>query len=113
MKSSGRPVLKRGGRIAVVSPASYAQPELIDRGVARLRAFGYDVVVMPNARERGPLYYAGTAEQRVANLHAAFADESIGAIVCTRHSRMRESGRLCVREADGALRSCFLCLMRS
>ena len=84
MKSSGRPVLKRGGRIAVVSPASYAQPELIDRGVARLRAFGYDVVVMPNARERGPLYYAGTAQKRVADLHAAFEDESIGAIVCTR-----------------------------
>ncbi|WP_235011684.1 S66 peptidase family protein [Bryocella elongata] len=70
--------------MAIVSPASYAQPELIDRGVARLRAFGYEPVVMPNARERGPLYYAGTAEQRVADLHAAYTDESIGAIVCTR-----------------------------
>lgn len=84
MPHSARPVLKRGGRVAVVSPASYAQPELIDRGVARLKAFGYQPVVMANARERGPLYYAGTAEQRAADLHAAFADESVDAIVCTR-----------------------------
>lgn len=82
--AAARPVLQRGGRIAVVSPASYAQPERIDRGVERLRAFGYDPVVMPHARTRGPLYYAGTAEERVADLHAAFADDSIAAIVCTR-----------------------------
>ena len=29
-----------------------------------------------NALERGPLYFAGTPEQRLADLHAAFADEA-------------------------------------
>jgi muramoyltetrapeptide carboxypeptidase len=33
---------------------------------------------------RGPLYYAGTLEQRVGDLHAAFADPEIDAILCTR-----------------------------
>jgi muramoyltetrapeptide carboxypeptidase len=68
----------------VVSPASAAKAELIDAGVERLRAFGYEPVVMPHAKTRGPLYYAGTAEERVADLHIAFADPSIEGIVCTR-----------------------------
>ncbi len=79
-----RPRLGRGGRVAVVSPASAAKVELVERGCERLRAFGYEPVVMPHALSRGPLYYAGTAAGRVADLHAAFADTSIEGIVCTR-----------------------------
>lgn len=79
-----RPRLRRGARIAVVSPASAAKPELVKRGCERLRAFGYEPVVMPHALSRGPLYYAGIAEQRAADLHAAFADPVVEGIVCTR-----------------------------
>jgi muramoyltetrapeptide carboxypeptidase len=39
---------------------------------------------MPHALDRGPLYYAGTAANRAADLHAAFADPTIDAILCTR-----------------------------
>jgi muramoyltetrapeptide carboxypeptidase len=70
--------------VAVVSPASAVKPELVERGAERLRAFGYEPVVMPHALARGPLYYAGTAEQRVADLHAAFADNSIEGVICSR-----------------------------
>jgi len=70
--------------VAVVSPASAAKAELVQRGCERLRGFGYEPVVMPHALDRGPLYYAGTAEDRVADLHAAFADESIAGVICTR-----------------------------
>ncbi len=86
-QSSGpieRPRLKAGSRLAVVSPASAAKPELVQRGVEVLRAFGYEPVLMPHALSRGPLYYAGTAEERVADLHAAFADPAIDGIICTR-----------------------------
>jgi muramoyltetrapeptide carboxypeptidase len=76
--------LKPGSRVAVVSPASAAKPELVEAGCAQLRAFGYDPVVMPHALARGPLYYAGTVEDRVADLHAAFADASIDGVICTR-----------------------------
>ena len=84
MQTLPRPLLRRGSRVAVVSPASAAKAELVQRGCERLQAFGYDPVVMPNALLRGPLYYAGTAQQRVADLHAAFADTSVDGILCTR-----------------------------
>ena len=76
--------LKKGSRVAVVSPASYAKPELVELGVEQLRAFGYEPVMLPHALARGPLYFAGTAEQRAADLHAAFADKAIEGVICTR-----------------------------
>ena len=79
-----RPRLRQGSRVAVVSPASAAKAELVERGCERLKAFGYEPVVMPHALNRGPLYYAGTAKDRVADLHGAFADQSIDGVICTR-----------------------------
>ena len=79
-----RPRLRHGARVAVVSPASAAKPGLVERGVEALLRYGYDPVVMPHALRRGPLYYAGTAEDRVADLHAAFADPEIEGVLCTR-----------------------------
>ncbi len=70
--------------MAVVSPASAANADKVHSGVAALRAFGYNPVIMPHALSRGPLYYAGTAAERVGDLHAAFADETIDGIFCTR-----------------------------
>jgi len=79
-----RPTLRRGARVAVVSPASAAKPALVQQGVEALRVYGYDPVVMPHALSRGPLYYAGTAEERVGDLHAAFEDPTIEGVLCTR-----------------------------
>jgi muramoyltetrapeptide carboxypeptidase len=76
--------LRVGSRLAVVSPASAAKAELVRAGMECLAGLGYEVVMMPHALERGPIYYAGAAEQRVEDLHAAFADPSIDGIVCTR-----------------------------
>ncbi len=76
--------LRTGSRVAVVSPASAAKMELVERGADQMCAFGYEPVLMPNALKRGPLYYAGTAEERVADLHAAFADKTIDGVICTR-----------------------------
>lgn len=79
-----RPTLRAGSRVAVVSPASAAKAELVQRGMEALGAYGYEPVLMPHALSRGPLYYAGTAAERVADLHGAFADASIDGIFCTR-----------------------------
>jgi muramoyltetrapeptide carboxypeptidase len=68
----------------VVSPASAAKAELVAAGVERLQVFGYEPVMMPHALSCGPLYFAGTAEERVADLHAAFADRTIEGVICTR-----------------------------
>jgi muramoyltetrapeptide carboxypeptidase len=76
--------LRKGSRVAVVSPASAVNAELVRLGCDRLRAFGYETVMMPHALSRGPLYYAGTRGERLADLHAAFADETIHGVICTR-----------------------------
>jgi muramoyltetrapeptide carboxypeptidase len=76
--------LRAGARLAVVSPASTPKPELVEAGMARLRAMGYEPVLSPHALDRGPLYYAGALADRLSDLHAAFADPKIDGIVCTR-----------------------------
>jgi muramoyltetrapeptide carboxypeptidase len=56
----------------------------VHAGVARLHELGYRTVLMPHALTRGPLYYAGTVEERVGDLMAAFVDPAIDGIICTR-----------------------------
>lgn len=83
-RATVRPKLRLGARVAVVSPASAANGEKITQGIEALRAFGYEPVCMPHARSRGPLYYAGSVAERVADLHEAFRDPTIEAVLCTR-----------------------------
>lgn len=76
--------LQAGATLAVVSPASTPRRDEVQAGMDRLNELGYKTVRLPNALKPGPLYYAGTVEQRLADLHAAFADPTIDGIVCTR-----------------------------
>lgn len=76
--------LRPGAMLAVLSPASTPKPELVHRGISRLQELGYRTVLGKHALDRGPLYYAGTLEHRLEDLHAAFADPSIDGILCTR-----------------------------
>jgi muramoyltetrapeptide carboxypeptidase len=68
------PAIAAGAGISIVAPASFARQERIDNGAARLESLGFAPRFMPNATARGPLFFAGTAELRIADLHAAFAD---------------------------------------
>jgi muramoyltetrapeptide carboxypeptidase len=45
---------------------------------------GYRTKLFPHALAKGPLNYAGTAAERAADLHAAFADLEVDAVLCTR-----------------------------
>lgn len=73
-----------GAAIGIVAPASFAYPQRVQDGIAGLRAQGFKPVLAANAAERGPLYFAGTPEQRLADLHAAFADPGTHAVMCLR-----------------------------
>ena len=89
MRLDGRELLKpkpleHGARVAVVSPASTPREDKVREGMSVLSAMGYEPVLFPCALGGGPLYYAGTVEQRVSDLHAAFADSTIDAVFCTR-----------------------------
>jgi muramoyltetrapeptide carboxypeptidase len=78
------PAVAPGAAIGIVAPASSAKPERIEDGLAALRAFGFTPKPGPNALDRGPLYFAGTATERLADFHAAFADPDTGAVMALR-----------------------------
>jgi muramoyltetrapeptide carboxypeptidase len=73
-----------GAGISIVAPASFAQPGRLEHGMAVLRKLGFVPRLEANAGERGPMYFAGSAAQRLADLHAAFADESTSAVMALR-----------------------------
>ncbi|WP_446745772.1 S66 peptidase family protein [Silvibacterium acidisoli] len=76
--------LQPGARIAVVAPASSAKAERITQGIASLQARGFVPVIGTNAAGKEPPYFSGTIEQRLDDLHAAFANPEIDAVFCTR-----------------------------
>jgi muramoyltetrapeptide carboxypeptidase len=84
LRRSFSPSLKPGATLAVVSPASAAKAELVQAGMECLQGLGYKTKLMPHALDRGPLYYAGTAEARAGDLMAAFSDPAVDGIICTR-----------------------------
>ena len=89
MTSANKPLtkpraLRPGATLAIVSPASTPKADLVQQGIAHLHSLGYKTNLFPHALDRGPLYYAGTLEHRLADLHAAFADPTIDGIICTR-----------------------------
>jgi len=73
-----------GATLRVVSPASYASPDRADQGIQRLRKLGFNPQLAANTQTRGPLFFAGTPEQRLADLHAAFADPAASFVASVR-----------------------------
>jgi muramoyltetrapeptide carboxypeptidase len=71
-------------QVAVVSPASTPQPERVELGLEALRELGFLPQTAEDALARGPLYFAGTPEMRLHDLHQAFADDETHAIFSTR-----------------------------
>jgi len=78
------PAVFPGAGISVIAPASFALPDRVERGLRSLNALGFDARLGACALERGPLYFAGTDAERLADLHAAFADETTSAVMCLR-----------------------------
>lgn len=70
--------------IGIVAPASPAKPERVARGVAALQSLGFAIKPGPKALQRGPLYFAGSAADRLADLHAAFSDSATDAVMAIR-----------------------------
>lgn len=75
--------LRRGDRIALLTLASGARAEDVERGADELRGLGFEPVVGPTRSDDAP-YVAGPADYRARQLHEALHDPSIAAIVATR-----------------------------
>ena len=83
------PILKpsavgAGAQVAIIAPASSARVERVDAGSSELRGLGYKVIEGKHLRGRASQYFSGTLEERLQDLHAAFADPEIAAIFCSR-----------------------------
>lgn len=70
--------------VNVIAPASYAMDARLQRGIEALYGYGFVPRLGENARKRGPQFFAGTHEERLADLHAAFVDEETQAILSVR-----------------------------
>ncbi len=70
--------------ISVISPASFANADPIRNGLKKLSALGFRPRLGVSTQTRGPLFFAGTPEQRLADLHAAFADPDTSIVACVR-----------------------------
>ncbi len=78
------PALRPGAHLRLVAPASSAQPERLALGAEALRARGFKVSFGEHAQGRHPPYFSGIMEDRLADLHSAFADPEVDGIICTR-----------------------------
>jgi muramoyltetrapeptide carboxypeptidase len=70
--------------IHIIAPASFAKQERVELGMSALRRLGFSPGFGQHAQARGPLFFAGTAEQRSEDLHAAFADRESQMIMSLR-----------------------------
>ena len=77
------PALKSGDKIAIISPASKPGDTNPELAAATLRAWGFVPVIGPHALTNCHSY-AGTIDERCADLRWALNDPEIKAIVCTR-----------------------------
>lgn len=78
--------LKKGDKIAVVSPAGAVEEKQISETINLIKSKGYDVILSPHCLgkfEQG-YSYSGTEKERIADLNWAFNNDEIAAIWATR-----------------------------
>lgn len=75
--------LRKGDRIAILSPASAVDPQLVDGAATALGSAGFSVEVMPGAKGRFGSY-SGDFSARLSDMRSALADPSVKAILCSR-----------------------------
>ncbi len=75
--------LKKGDKIAICSPAGKIKEQVVTDAAQVLRDQGWAVEIMPHALgDNGN--FSGTADERFADLKAAFSDPEVRAILCSR-----------------------------
>lgn len=92
--------LQKGDKVALVSPAGIISPSCIENARSVLHSWGLEAVAGPHATSRYG-YFAGTDDERLADLQWALDDEDIRAIFCTR------GGYGCLRIVEKADYSVF------
>jgi muramoyltetrapeptide carboxypeptidase len=91
---TGFAALPPGSLIGVIAPAGPVEPERLALVPALYGQFGYRCRIYPGCTQRLG-YLAGTDSQRLADLHAALADDTVAALHAIR------GGYGCMRILDG------------
>lgn len=73
------PPLTPGSRVALVAPARFASPELLESAATTISDWGYEPVIADETRSRHG-QFGGTDAQRASALNSSFRDPSIGAV---------------------------------
>lgn len=77
------PALQPGDTVGIIAPASGFRHDDLEAGCAELLRLGYQPFYLPSIFER-QLYFAGSVERRVRELHEMFRRPEVKAIVCAR-----------------------------
>ena len=75
--------LHHGDTVGIVAPASHFRRDDFESGCEALRKMGYNPVYSDSIFERD-LYFAGSVELRVRELHEMFERDDVKAILCAR-----------------------------
>ena len=78
------PYLKAGDKVALVSPAYWVPQEALQQAAETIKSWGLLPVIGPNTNNLNVNAYAGTADERAADLLWALEDDSIKAVICSR-----------------------------
>lgn len=77
------PALHFGDTVGIVAPGSNIQRDDLRQGCEALRRLGYKPFYLDSIFDRD-LYFAGSVERRVRELHEMFEREEVRAILCAR-----------------------------
>ena len=75
--------LEKGDKVAIIAPASCAKEKELRNAEKSLAFIGLEPVFYPSCTAQHG-YLAGSDEQRLKDIHDAFADKSIKAVFCLR-----------------------------
>jgi muramoyltetrapeptide carboxypeptidase len=77
------PALRPGDVVGIIAPAGPIQTDALEAGCATLLRMGYRPFYLPSILDRD-LYFAGSAERRLDELHEMFRRREVRAILCAR-----------------------------
>ena len=69
--------------MGIIAPAGPIEPDALEAGCANLLRMGYQPFYLPSILDR-ELYFAGSVERRLGELHEMFRRRDVRAIICAR-----------------------------
>ena len=96
--------LKPGDKVALISPSYYSSTENTRKAAKVLRGWGFKPVIGPNVGRKHLTHYAGTAEERLADLRWALQNPDVKAIICMRggYGTLHLAGTLPLQEMSAS-----------